>query len=77
MYIRISRGKFDPALAGEVEALLRESEKSLAAAIKKLPGVHSYRTGTDPVNGYMIGMSRCDSPELGATIGKLPEMIAS
>jgi len=40
--VRVSRGSFDPARAGEFEALLKESKKVLVPAIKTLKGLRHY-----------------------------------
>jgi hypothetical protein len=42
LIVRISKGQFEPARAGEVEERLRESELSLRPAILALPGMLDY-----------------------------------
>jgi hypothetical protein len=59
--VRISLGRFDPAQSGTVEALLRDSEKTLVPAIRTLKGNRGYYAGIDRENGAMTNVSIWDS----------------
>jgi quinol monooxygenase YgiN len=76
MYIRINRGKFDPARLDDVTAILRASEEKLVPAIRQLPGLQSYHTGIDVASGTMITVSIWDTAEHAAAMSGLPEMNA-
>jgi quinol monooxygenase YgiN len=76
MYIRISRGHFDPARLEEIRQMLQDSQESLAPALQKMPGFQNYHTGIDPNTNTMIAVSLWDSAEHAAALGQLPEMNA-
>ncbi len=57
MVVRISKGRFEPPQAGEVERLLRESEASLRPALRALRGLLAYHVGIDVAAGAMTNTS--------------------
>jgi hypothetical protein len=74
MIVRISRGSFDPAKGAQFEALLKESEKILVPAIKKLKGLRHYYAGIDMGSGTMINVSVWDRLEDARQMESLVEM---
>ena len=76
MIVRISKGRFDLARGAEVEARLRESERSLRPAILKLAGLRAYYVGLDARLGYMTNTSLWDTLEDAQRMSSLPEMLA-
>jgi hypothetical protein len=75
--VRISRGSFDPANGAHFEALLKESEKSLVPAIKKLRGLQHYYAGVDAASGTMVNVSVWNSLEDARQMESLSEMAAA
>jgi hypothetical protein len=59
MYIRVSRGRIDPARFDEINPVLPD----IVAAIKRLPGNESCVTGLDLSNGQNITVSTWDTEE--------------
>jgi hypothetical protein len=75
MYLRIVRGRFDPAASDALVALVPAIEAALAA----LPGHDHTHTGVDRANGQGVTVSTWDTEEharfdrqaLGEVVGKL------
>ena len=59
MYLRSTRGHFDPTKSGEATALLSD----IVAAIHQLPGCHGVQAGVDPVSGSTLSVSSFDTLE--------------
>jgi hypothetical protein len=59
MYMRVTRGRIDPARADEVSVLGQE----IAAAIRRLPGCQGFRAGADRASGRTIAVSTWDTEE--------------
>ena len=57
MIVRISKGRFDPARADEVEALLRTGEATLRPAIAALGGLVHYYVAVDREQAFMTNVS--------------------
>ncbi len=76
MVVRISKGRFDPRLAPDVERLLRESEASLRSALRALPGLVAYHVGLDVAASAMTNTSLWDSRQHAIQMASLREMQA-
>ncbi len=74
MVVRISKGRFDPRLAPDVERLLRESEASLRPALRALPGLLAYHVGIDVPASAMTNTSLWESRERATQMSSLREM---
>ena len=74
MVVRISKGRFDPRQAAEVERLLRESEASLRPALRALPGLVAYHVGIDAAASAMTNTSLWESRERAMQMASLREM---
>jgi hypothetical protein len=59
MYLRITRGRFDPARSEEFRAVI----PSVIAAIRQLPGFQSIQTGIDAANGKSATATTFDTLE--------------
>ena len=59
MYLRVTRGRFDPAAA---EQFLRTSAE-VQAALGRLPGFRHAHTGVDRAAGRMVAVSLWDTEE--------------
>ena len=57
MYVRISRGAFDPGNTEAVERMLRASEERLLPGIRQLPGAVSYYAAIDPASATIVNVS--------------------
>jgi len=58
-YLRLTRGRFDPAAYEEVVRLTGE----IAAATEQLPGYRSQHHGVDRAGGTLVAVSLWDSAE--------------
>jgi hypothetical protein len=75
MYLRLTRARFDPALADQVVPLTSE----VRAAMRRLPGLQHNHQGIDRSAGTVAAVSVWDSAEharfareaLGEAIGRL------
>ena len=75
MYLRLTRARFDPALADQVVPLASE----VRAAMRRLPGLRHNHQGIDRAAGTVAAVSVWDSAEhagfareaLGEPIGRL------
>lgn len=76
MYVRISRGHFDPAQAEMIAALLRASGEELLPAIQPLPGLLHYYGAIDREAGLMVNVSVWESEEQAQQMATLPAMLA-
>jgi hypothetical protein len=74
MVVRISKGQFDAAQAGEVRGLLRESEATLAPALRALAGLRSYWVGLDPAANAMTNVSVWETRDHALQMASLREM---
>lgn len=72
--IRVSTARFDPARFPEVHEMDMAISRYLIPAIKKLPGLISYYTGTSP-DGSMVHISTWESDEHAQQMNRLKEMI--
>ena len=78
MYIRVTRGRFDPAKYDEMRGLSEE----VNAAVQRLPGCQGVYTGGDRDAGRLIAVSTWDSEEharfsrdaLGEVVGRLQSL---
>ena len=59
MYIRVTRGRFDPAKYDEFRALSREVQ----AAVQRLPGCQGGYNGGDRDAGRFVAVTAWDSEE--------------
>jgi hypothetical protein len=60
MYMRVVRGRFDPAKIDQVAGQLAQE---LAAAVKRMPGNQSFIGGRDRATGQAITVSTWDTEE--------------
>ncbi len=59
MYLRITRGRFDPGRADDLMPLTREVD----AALQAMPGCQSVHSALDRSGGRLAVVSRWDTPE--------------
>jgi quinol monooxygenase YgiN len=59
MWIRVSRGRFDPARYDEFRGLAHD----VHAAVQRLPGCQSVHTGGDRTDGRLVAVSTWDTEE--------------
>ena len=59
MYMRLTRGRFDPAAADRMAEVSREVQ----AAVGRLPGFQHIHTGIDRAAGRMAAVSLWDTEE--------------
>jgi hypothetical protein len=59
MWMRVTRGRLDPATIDEALKLAPET----TAAFKRLPGYHSYVAGGDRTTGQSISVSTWDTED--------------
>jgi hypothetical protein len=59
MFIRVTRGRFDPARFDEFHQLVDD----VATAVRRLPGLQSLMDGVDRARGQMIAVSTWDTEE--------------
>ena len=59
MYLRITRGRIDPARYDEVMAFTED----LLTALRQQPGFQSYSGGADRTNGTVVAVSLWDTQE--------------
>ena len=67
MYIRLTRGRFDP---GRYDELLRMTEQTIEAA-RELPGCRSFQIAIDRQAGALVALSTWDDPQQAPTIAQL------
>ncbi len=75
MYLRITRGQFDPSKAEVLEAFGSE----VNAALKRLPGCQAVYQGTDRARGTTVAVSvwdternaRFDRSAMGTIVGRM------
>lgn len=60
MYIRITRGRIDPAMRDEVQRLV---EAHIVPALKQLPGFRQYLGGINNETGILCAISLWDTEE--------------
>jgi quinol monooxygenase YgiN len=58
-YLRLTRGRFEPATAHELAGLAQ----ALLAAMRRLPGYRSFRGAVDRAAGTLVVVSTWDSAE--------------
>lgn len=77
MYIRVTRGRTDPA---SLDAVLK-AVPAVVAAIRGLPGCQDVRTGIDRSTGRSVAVSSFDTREHAefdrATIGQALEQLTA
>lgn len=56
MYIRVTRGRFDPAKAAAVDA----ATPDIVTAVKALPGFRGYQGGLDRAAGTVLSITLWD-----------------
>jgi hypothetical protein len=76
MYVRISRGHFEPARCEEIDRLLRESGDTLIPAIRRLAGNRHYYAAIDCASATMVNVSVWDTLAHAQQMATLPEMRA-
>jgi quinol monooxygenase YgiN len=76
MIVRISKGRYPPALHAEVSARLEASAARLVPAIQALPGCLAYHAGCDAASATMVNVSVWDTLEHAQAMASLPEMAA-
>ena len=76
MYVRISKGSYAAALHATVSERLNASAKSLAPAIRGLPGCVSYFVGADARSNTIVNVSVWDTLEHAEAMSSLAEMTA-
>ena len=59
MYLRVTRGRFDPSRYDEVMSLNRE----VNAALRRLPGLQSSHVGIDRSAGRLVAVTTWDTEE--------------
>jgi hypothetical protein len=59
VYLRVSRGRWDPAKHDELVRLVPET----LVAIRRLPGCQDVRTGVERSTGRTVTVSTFDTPE--------------
>jgi heme-degrading monooxygenase HmoA len=59
MYLRITRGRFDPAAADQVAALMPE----VSAAVERMPGLQHLYQARDLSAGTIVAISLWDTGE--------------
>jgi hypothetical protein len=59
MYMRVTRGRFDPTRFDEFDQLVLDA----VAVIKLLPGCQSYASGVDRASGQLCDVSTWDTEE--------------
>jgi len=74
--VRISRGRFDPAAADRIAALLAAPGADLVPAIRRLPGLVRYYGGIDREHGVIVNVSVWESEAHALQMAALPEMLA-
>jgi quinol monooxygenase YgiN len=62
MYLRVTRGRFDPSRADEVQALTPE----LIAVVRQAPGFQHYYGAIDRASGQLTAVSTWDTQEQAA-----------
>jgi hypothetical protein len=75
MYLRLTRGRVDPARAAEVLQVVPD----VVSAIRALPGAQDVRVGVDRASGRTLSLSTFDTREqaqfprdrLGASLARL------
>jgi hypothetical protein len=76
VYVRISRGHFNPAQFDEIDQMLRASGEALLPAIRRLLGNLHYYAGIDRASAAMVNVSVWDTLEHAQQMATLPEMQA-
>jgi quinol monooxygenase YgiN len=76
MFVRISKGQYNPELHAEVTSRLDASSESLVPAILAMPGCLSYWVGSDQSSNTMVNVSVWDSLEHAQAMASLPQMAA-
>ena len=71
--IRVSRATFSPGRIAEAERMLRDTEKYLSPAIRRLDGLLGYYAGASP-EGSVVAVSLWDSDGHANQMGSLREM---
>ena len=59
MYMRVTRGRFDPAAVDRFV----ETSRQVQAAVGRLPGLQHIHTGVDRAAGRMVAVSLWDTEE--------------
>jgi hypothetical protein len=60
MYVRITRGRFNPSTQADIQRIVDEQ---LSPALQKLPGFQRYIGGFNSSTGMLIAVSLWDSEE--------------
>ena len=74
MVVRISKGRFDPRQAADMQRLLRESETALRPALRALPGLLAYHVGIDVAASVLTNTSIWQSSDHAIQMDSLREM---
>lgn len=75
MFVRLSRGRFDPDQYQAMADRLRTAEVILSPVIRALPGLIDYYAGIDAESSTMIRMSVWDKAEHADVMSRLPEIL--
>jgi hypothetical protein len=60
MYIRITRGRFNPSTEADIQRIV---EEQVIPVVQKLPGFQRYLGGVDRTNGMLTAVSLWDTEE--------------
>ena len=74
--VRISKGRFDTANAGEAERLLAQSEAALRDPLQQLKGLVHYYVGVDRELAYLTNVSVWETLEDAHQMDSLQPMLA-
>jgi hypothetical protein len=66
MYVRVTRGRFDPARTDDIERLVAEQ---LIPALKGRAGFQGYQSGLNPEAGTLVAISNWETREQAQDIG--------
>ncbi len=76
MYMRVTRGRVDPA---RIDEAFNQIGQDVAAASRRQPGHQSWMSGVDHVSGRLITVSTWDTEEHAryslAALGDLPSRL--
>ena len=66
MYVRVTRGRFDPARTDDIERLVAEQ---LIPALKQRTGFQGYQSGLNSEAGTLVAISNWETREQAQDIG--------
>jgi quinol monooxygenase YgiN len=74
MIVRLSRGRYAPALHAEVTRRMDAASATLLPALRRMPGCLHYYVATDEATSSMVNVSVWDTLEHAQAMASLPEM---